>query len=140
MDKAARFHVAECVLLQDAVIEAELEEMAAAHPGGDIAELIGVGHTFLRTGIAVAERGETGDGDFRKTEVARVRRQLGQSNLAIEAGALTLLVGAVRYAVERDARFIEERRREDVGLADPQAMVQASAVWCRTTSPMLGTC
>jgi hypothetical protein len=60
VDEAARFHVAEGVLLQDTDVGAEFEQAAPTRIAGMIDEFVMIGDAALRVVDFVAEGGEAG--------------------------------------------------------------------------------
>src|SRR5262249_381050 len=86
-EQAARLHVAEGVLLRVLEVESEFEQLSAASVGRRVEDLKVVSGAVLRVVVFVAEGRKAGDADEAQAEIARVVRQLRQSDLSIDADA-----------------------------------------------------
>src|SRR5262249_45996637 len=84
-----------------------------------------VGDAFLRVVEFVAERRETGNRYEAQTEVPWIARKLWQTDLLVDAGSAVLLKYCGGNPAEGKPRPVDQRRREDVGLADHQVLGSA---------------
>src|SRR6185369_2476888 len=80
----ARFNIAKRVLLREAQVGAELDQVIAVNVTRVVQKLVNVRHAILRVVAFVAERREAGDRDETESEVACARRDRRQANLRVK--------------------------------------------------------
>ena len=108
----AGLNVAEGVLAHGPQIEAALDEVRARAPGHRVHELERVGDALLGVVVFLPQRRVAGDSDEAQSPIARVRRQLRQADLAVDADALPFLVHLIGDARVAEARLVQQARRD----------------------------